>query len=172
MALYSSGVEYGLHCLLFLVDDSKGESREANARTLAELQGVPAELLAKVFTKLAKAKLLEATSGPRGGFKLARPADEITVLDVVKAIDGDKAIFECRNIRENCALFGNCTPDWAVADTCSVHAVMQAAQQRMEEALAQQTLLDIARRVKRKAPADYGQRIDVWFEENKGEKGS
>ena len=93
MALYSAGVEYGIHCLLFLTDE-KGDSRDSSVRALAELQGVPQELLAKVFTKLAKAGLVAATEGVRGGFRLARPADEISVLDIVKAIDGDKLIFE------------------------------------------------------------------------------
>ncbi|MCS8878763.1 Rrf2 family transcriptional regulator, partial [Pseudomonas aeruginosa] len=82
MALYSAGVEYGIHCLLFLADE-KGDSRESSVRTLAELQGVPPELLAKVFTRLAKAGLVAATEGVRGGFRLARPANEISVLDVV-----------------------------------------------------------------------------------------
>lgn len=98
MALYSAGVEYGIHCLLFLADE-KGDSRESSVRTLAELQGVPPELLAKVFTRLAKAGLVAATEGVRGGFRLARPANEISVLDVVRAIDGDKSIFECREVR-------------------------------------------------------------------------
>src|SRR3990167_5387083 len=98
MALYSAGVEYGIHCLLFLTDE-RGDGREASVRALAELQGVPPELLAKVFTRLAKANLVVATEGVRGGFRLARPADEITVLDIVRAIDGDKEIFECRNVR-------------------------------------------------------------------------
>ena len=93
MSLYSAGVEYGIHCLLFLVGDG-GESREASVRDLAELQGVPQDYLAKIFTKLAKAKLVVATEGVRGGFKLARPADEVTLLDVVNAIDGRKSIFE------------------------------------------------------------------------------
>ncbi len=59
MALYSAGVEYGIHCLLFLADE-KGDSRESSVRTLAELQGVPPELLAKVFTQaLAQQTILD-----------------------------------------------------------------------------------------------------------------
>src|SRR3989344_4683469 len=99
MALYSAGVEYGIHCMLWLADD-KGDSREASVRTLAELQGVPQELLAKIFTRLAKAQLVVATAGVRGGFKLARPSNEISMLDIVRAIDGEKSIFDCRNVRE------------------------------------------------------------------------
>jgi Rrf2 family protein len=164
MALYSAGVEYGIHCLLFLTDE-KGDGREASVRTLAELQGVPPELLAKVFTRLAKANLVVATEGVRGGFRLARPADEITVLDIVRAIDGDKEIFECRNVRQRCAVFqtGCPEPDWESAGPCSIHAVMLQAQQRMEEALAQQTILDIVRRVARKKPPEYGEQVLKWM---------
>ena len=104
MSLYSAGVEYGIHCLIFLVGEG-GESRDASVRDLAELQGVPQDYLAKIFTKLAKARLVAATEGVRGGFRLARPADEITLLDIVGAIDGQKLIFDCREIRGRCALF-------------------------------------------------------------------
>lgn len=163
MALYSAGVEYGIHCLLFLTDE-KGDSRDSSVRALAELQGVPQELLAKVFTKLAKAGLVAATEGVRGGFRLARPADEITVLDIVKAIDGDKQIFECRDIRGRCAVFDGSPPEWATCGTCSIHAVMLTAQKRMEEALAQHTVLDLARRVGRKAPPEFGEALVRWMD--------
>ncbi|MFK8332820.1 RrF2 family transcriptional regulator [Pseudomonas sp. BJa5] len=166
MSLYSAGVEYGIHCLAFLVDEL-GDSREASVRDLAELQGVPQEYLAKVFTKLAKAGLVVATEGVRGGFRLARPADEITVLDIVTAIDGRKMIFECRDVRDRCALFDGSPPDWARDGTCSIHAVMLTAQKRMEEALAQQTILDIARRVGRKAPAEFSTRLANWMNDRR-----
>ena len=171
MALYSAGVEYGIHCLTFLVANG-GDSREASVRDLAELQGVPLEYLAKIFTKLAKAKVVVATEGVRGGFGLARPADEITLLDVVNAIDGRKNIFECREIRGRCALFEGDPPDWAIEGTCSIHAAMMTAQKRMEEALAQQTILDIARKVGRKAPAQFGQQVEDWIQDRREKKGN
>ncbi|MVV52296.1 Rrf2 family transcriptional regulator [Pseudomonas sp. PB120] len=169
MSLYSAGVEYGIHCLIFLVGNC-GDTREASVRDLAELQGVPLDYLAKIFTKLAKAKLVVATEGVRGGFKLARPADEISVLDIVNAIDGQKLIFDCREIRGRCALFEGNTPDWAVAGPCAVHAVMMTAQKRMEDALAQQTILDLARRVGRKAPAEFGAKVDHWMNDRRERK--
>ncbi|KJK15072.1 RrF2 family transcriptional regulator [Pseudomonas sp. NPDC087612] len=169
MSLYSAGVEYGLHCLLFLVDDL-GESREASVRDLAELQGVPHEYLAKVFTKLAKARLVVATEGVRGGFRLARPADEITVLDIVTAIDGHKAIFDCRDVRDRCTLFDGAPPAWAIDGTCAIHAVMLTAQKRMEEALAQQTILDLSRRLGRKAPAEFSTQVVKWINERRDSK--
>lgn len=172
MAFFSAGVEYGIHCLLFLVDE-QGESREASVRNLAELQGVPHEYLAKVFTKLAKAKLVTSTEGIRGGFKLAKPSNEITVLDIVTAIDGQKSIFDCREIRERCALFNdNPAPDWALEGTCAIHGVMIFAQKQMENALAQQTIFDLAQRVGRKAPPSFSNQINQWISiqrENKTE---
>ena len=170
MALYSAGVEYGIHCLLFLADE-KGDSRESSVRTLAELQGVPPELLAKVFTRLAKAGLVAATEGVRGGFRLARPANEISVLDVVRAIDGDKSIFECREVRERCAIFEGNPPSWATRNTCSIHAVMLTAQKRMEEALGQQTILDLVRRVGRIAPPEFGEEVLRWMDASREGRG-
>jgi Rrf2 family protein len=171
MSLYSAGVEYGIHCLAFLVTGS-GDTREASVRDLAELQGVPVEYLAKIFTKLAKSNLVVASEGVRGGFSLARPADEITLLDIVKAIDGRKNIFECRDIRGRCALFEGNAPEWAIDGTCSIHAAMMTAQQRMEEALAQQTILDIARKVGRKAPKEFGQQVEDWIQDRREKKGN
>jgi Rrf2 family protein len=169
MSLYSAGVEYGIHCLLMLMDE-RGDSREASVRDLAELQGVPLEYLAKVFTKLAKAKLVVATEGVRGGFKLGKPSDEITLLDIVNAIDGRKLIFDCREIRGRCAVFEGSPPDWAVDGMCGIHAAMMTAQKRMEEALAQQTILDLGRRFGRKAPPEFGAQVNDWFNERRDSK--
>lgn len=169
MSFYSAGVEYGIHCLIFLVGD-RGESREASVRDLAELQGVPVDYLAKIFTKLAKSALVVATEGVRGGFKLARPADEISLLDIVNAIDGQKKIFDCKEIRGRCALFEGAAPDWALEGHCSVHAAMLTAQKRMEEALAQQTILDLARKVGRKSPTDFPAQVDLWISQRREKK--
>jgi Rrf2 family protein len=171
MSLYSAGVEYGIHCLVLLVGNG-GDSREASVRDLAELQGVPLDYLAKIFTKLAKGKLVVSTEGVRGGFRLSRPADEITLLDIVNAIDGRKNIFECRDIRGRCALFDGNPPDWALEGTCSIHGAMMTAQKRMEEALAQQTILDIARKVGRKAPAEFGVKLEDWMQDRREKKGN
>ena len=76
MAHITTGVEYGLHCLLYLVDPrgSADAAPQASVRDLADLQGVPVEYVAKLFTKLQKAGLVVAAEGARGGFRLARPA--------------------------------------------------------------------------------------------------
>jgi Rrf2 family protein len=172
MSHISSGVEYGLHCLVYLTHSDGAD--EASVRDLAELQGVPAEYLAKLFTKLAKAGLVAATEGVKGGFRLARPAGRITVHDVVLAIDGDKPLFDCREIRARCALFGDEAPAWATRGVCSINAIMQSAEKAMRAELKQHTLADIARRTEEKAPAAFGPQVVQWLSDRsagrRGEK--
>ena len=162
MSFISTGVEYGLHCLLYL-SRSQASVETASVRDLAELQGIPADYLAKLFTKLAKANLVVATEGIRGCFSLARPADKITVHDVVVAIDGDKPLFDCLEIRDRCAVFEDAPPAWATRGVCSIHAVMQSAEKAMRHELRQHTLFDIANRAIDKAPNSYGTQVVQWL---------
>lgn len=162
MTHISTGVEYGLHCLLFLVNPA-GSAPLASARDLAELQGIPADYTAKLFTKLQKAGLVVATEGVKGGFRLARAPEEISVLDVVEAIDGAKPLFDCRNIRSQCALFTDGPPPWATQGVCSIHAVMLEAEARTREVLASHSLARLAGRVADKAPEDYGAQAAAWL---------
>ena len=167
MAFYSSGVEYGIHSLMCMVD-SKGDARDMSVRESADLQSVPYDYLAKIFTRLSKAGLVRSIEGKGGGFQLARPAEHITVLDVVNAIDGDKRIFECREIRQRLAVFEEQPPAWACEGICGVRSVMDMAQQRMEEALEQHTIRDLARKMDRKAPETFVVEVQEWIVARKG----
>lgn len=162
MSFISSGAEYGLHCLLYLAD-TPAAVKEASVRDLAELQGVPSEYLAKLFTKLARAEIVVATEGVRGGFRLARSANRITVHDVVVAIDGDRPLFDCREIRSRCVVFEDAPPAWVTRGVCSIHAVMQLAEKAMRAELKQHTLADLAKRTNDKAPANYGGQVVEWL---------
>ena len=97
----------------------------------------------------------------------AKLPNEITLLDIVKAIDGRKSIFECREVRGRCALFDGSPPEWALDGPCAINGAMMVAKKRMEEALAQQTILDIARKVGRKAPPEFGERVENWMNDRR-----
>ncbi|POU01424.1 MULTISPECIES: RrF2 family transcriptional regulator [Enterobacteriaceae] len=169
MAFYSSGVEYGIHSLMCMVD-SKGDARDMSVREIADLQSVPYDYLAKIFTRLSKAGLVRSSEGKGGGFQLAKPAEHITVLDIVNAIDGDKRLFDCREIRQRLVIFDEQPPAWACEGICGVRSVMDMAQQRMEEALSQHTILDLARKMYRKAPDTFVVEVQAWIAGRKGEK--
>ncbi len=170
MSHISVGVEYGLHCLLHLSGPPTGVWI-ASVRDLADLQGVSVDYVAKLFTKLHKAGLTVATEGKKGGFRLARPPAEISVLDVVSAIDGVKPLFECREVRVRCAVFDGQAPRWAAKGVCSIHSVMLEAEERMRETLAAQTLADLAARTGAKAPRSYGTSVVKWMQARTGEPG-
>lgn len=162
MALISTGVEYGLHCLIYLTRPYTSV-QEASVRDLAELQGVSVDFLAKIFTKLAKAGLVKGTEGVKGGFRLAKPAGDISVHDVVLAIDGKKKLFDCKEIRERCAVFDNNAPLWASDGMCSIHAVMQDAETAMRQQLEKHSLCELAARVEEKSDDAHATEVITWL---------
>jgi Rrf2 family protein len=158
----SNAVEYALHCLLYL-EETNTSSRGVGTRDLADLQGISPEYLAKIFTKLHQAGLVSGTEGAHGGFALARAPQKISVLDVVVAIDGEKPLFDCKDIRLGCAVFGSSVPRWASKGVCSIHAVMLEAEARMRTVLASHTLASISARVAMKAPPSYSTDVSDWL---------
>ncbi|QHA89423.1 RrF2 family transcriptional regulator [Serratia rhizosphaerae] len=169
MAYITVSVEYGIHCLLWLVDNPQ---RALSSRELAELQGISPSFLAKIFPRLEKAGIVTSSEGVRGGYRLARPADEITFLDMIDAIEGHKPLFECQEVRQRCAIFDNPPPDWAVSDRCAVHGVILQAEKAMRNALAKQTLGSVAARFGRTAPADFFSEVNIWMDERITERTS
>jgi Rrf2 family protein len=165
MSLYGSSVEMALHCLLNLA--GRPAESSASTRDLAEFQGVSASFVAKLFTRLEKAGLVAAAQGAAGGFRLARPAAEITVRDVVDAVEPAKPLFQCRDIRRNCVLYDETPPPWATSGICGIHAVFLDAEIAMRERLAQTTLQDIAAATAAKIPERFFIDADDWFDGRK-----
>lgn len=162
MSHVTAGVEYALHSLLFLVGADR-QGRQATTKELAEFQDISSDFIAKIFTRLQKAKLVFSTEGVKGGFRLAKPADEITVWDVVAAVDGEKPIFDCRNIRSRCLMFNGRPPKWATSGVCSIHAVMIEAEATMRNALKRHSLADISQTVEGKAGLPMGVAFEEWL---------
>jgi len=160
MAHFGNSIEYGLHCLLWLVEP---RAEPASSRDLAELQGISPTFVAKIFPKLEKAGIVSASPGVRGGYRLARAPEAITVLDVIDAIEGEKPLFDCQDIRQRCPLFGGNAPAWATSGVCGIHAVMLRAERSMRNELAATTLADLAISVGRKMPRRFADDIRVWL---------
>jgi len=170
MSHVTTGVEYALHSLVFLVSE-EDNGRQATAKEIAEFQSIPTDFIAKIFTRLKKANLVLSTEGVKGGFKLAKPAEEISVWDVVAAVDGEKPIFDCRNIRSKCLMFKGQPPKWATDGVCSIHAVMLEAETKMRAALKGHSLADISRRVDGKAGHPVTEGFEDWLSSNRRSPG-
>ena len=91
------GVEWALHCASLLAALPPGTTLPASR--LAEFHGVPPAYLAKHLQLLSQAGIVESVSGRRGGYRLGRPAAEVTLLDVVEAVEGTAGSFRCTEIR-------------------------------------------------------------------------
>ena len=139
--------EWLLHATAALAQLDAGAS--ASAAQLAEHYDVPAAYLAKQLQSLVRAGVLTATTGPRGGFRLARPADEITLLQVVEAVDGSSPFYQCNEIRQRGR--GAATPQQC-RKMCGIAARMHQAEAAWRASLAAVTVGDIVAGLPRGVP--------------------
>jgi Rrf2 family protein len=77
---------YALQALVHLVDQPP--ERPVASHVVAEARGIPERFLLKVLKPLVSARVLLSVKGPNGGYRLARPARQVTLLEVVEAVDG------------------------------------------------------------------------------------
>ena len=128
------------------------------------MQGISPTFLSKIFPKLEKAGIVEASDGIRGGYRLARSPETITVLDVVDAVEGHKPLFDCQEIRGRCALFAGNPPAWSTSGVCGIHAVMLRAEALMREELAKTTLATLsAGFLTKRLPPTFPAEVKRWF---------
>jgi len=160
MAHLTVSVEYGIHCLLWLVNSGEAP---LSSRDLADLQGISHSLVAKIFPKLEKAGIVRASEGVRGGYVLARPAEEISFLQIVDAIEGRKPLFDCQEIRGRCAVFENAPPAWATGGVCAVHVVMLQAEKAMRDTLGRQSLGALAEAFAGAVPPEFATGVGAWI---------
>ncbi|UJW30559.1 Rrf2 family transcriptional regulator [Saccharothrix sp. AJ9571] len=149
-----ASTEWVLHCATTLAQLEPGTS--ASTAQLAQYFDLPAPYLAKQLQALVRAGVLTATTGPRGGFRLARPAAEISLLRIVEAIDGTSAPYECREIRQQGR---GALPAEDCRDTCILAVKMAEAHQAWRESLAGVSLADILAGIPATAPARTRERL-------------
>ena len=136
------GVEWGIHCAALLAGLAPGATLPGKA--LAEYHGVSESYLLKHLKALTAANLLKSVPGPRGGYRLARAAERISLLDVVQAIDGKEPAFRCTEIRQRGPVAGDRS---AYRRPCAINAAMLRAEEAWRAELAHTTLADINRSV-------------------------
>jgi Rrf2 family protein len=135
----SAGVEWALHCTVLLA--VLKPSGTLPGRALAQFHGVSESYLLKHMQALTKAGICESVPGPTGGYRLARKPREISVLDIVEAIEGTEPAFRCDEIRQR-------GPTALAPSTytmqCGIHSVMLEAELAWKQALRTRTLADLA----------------------------
>ncbi len=123
----SRRTDYAIRILLELV---RSDGTPLSVRALAESQDVPYAFARGIQRELVGAGLVESRRGAHGGIVLARPAETITLLDVVVALQGEPSCSACTSDPNWCKRFSG----------CSVHGVWSEADRMVSEYLGSKSL--------------------------------
>jgi Rrf2 family protein len=143
----SDGVEWGVHACTVLA--TLPPDAALPAAKLAEYHGVPGAYLAKHLQALVRAGVLETVKGAKGGYRLARPATEITLLDVVEALDGEDPAFRCTEIRKRGPV---ALPARDYTKLCGINRAFLRADEAWRGELRSTTIADMLMGVLRDVP--------------------
>ena len=131
MLRLSKKADYALIAMKHLA--TRPDAVSASAREIAEQYDIPIELMAKVLQRLVRRGLLASHQGTRGGYRLARTSAQISVADIIQAIDGPFTVTACSTESENCDQYSKCSvrdPLWKIKDrivsalsTCSLQEI-------------------------------------------------
>ncbi|GAA3428733.1 Rrf2 family transcriptional regulator [Streptosporangium nondiastaticum] len=141
----NQGVEWALHTCLNLgwIEEARDAGAASTAR-LADFYDLSPTYLNKQLQALVREGILSSTPGPRGGFRLARRLEDITVLDVVVAVEGRASAFDCAQILRT-GPGGDPNTDYR--KSCVISQAMTKADLAWRKVLASETLADIRERV-------------------------
>ena len=154
----SEGVEWALHCASVLAALPAGATLPAKA--LAEFHGVSESYLLKHLKALVEAGVFESVPGPKGGYRLARPAAEITFLDVAQAIEGREPAFRCTEIRRRAPL-GD--PPACFRKPCAINVTMLEAEAAWRDVLRRRTIASLVASLAETFPARRLRAAERWL---------
>lgn len=130
--------DYALRAMLFLA--RLEPTQRAATSQIADEQHIPPSFLAKIISQLSIAGLIHTSRGARGGVSLARPAGEISILEVVEAIDGPISLNECTHSAEACP-FGETCPLRSLWCDTQAELIERLRNTNFAQFLAQQSVL-------------------------------
>ncbi|MCS7010474.1 MAG: Rrf2 family transcriptional regulator [Anaerolineales bacterium] len=122
--------DYAIRAVHYL---SRVGNQRAATSTVAKEMKIPPSFLAKIISQLSIAGIVQTSRGAHGGVRLARPPEEITLLDVVEAIDGPIHLNECVADPAKCEF----------SEYCIMHPVWVEAQQILAERLRSTTFANL-----------------------------
>lgn len=124
---------YAVRMLMYCAADSANLSRIPD---IAKAYSVSELFLFKILQPLAKAGIMQTVRGRNGGVRLARPANEITLLDVVKTTEDNFAMAEC---------FENDASECPLVDSCGLNSALRRALNAFFEVLSEYTIEDLVK---------------------------
>ena len=141
--LYSKGCEYALRALTYAA--AQGENKRFQAKDVCEKADISESFTRKVFQALTQGGFLQAVRGPGGGYELTRRPDQISLLDVIQAVEGEDTFNHC--------VLG--LPTCGTKHPCPLHETWSALKVQLLRQLEHRTLQDLADSTTRKKHRAY-----------------
>ena len=128
----SRKVDYALRAVIHLADVEAGE-RICSVSEIASRERIPRQFLEKIVQELIHKGLVRSRRGPRGGYVLARPPDQVTFRDVIEAVEGPIALNNCTGGHPDCSLIG----------ACGMERIWREGQRRVMDLFQTTTIADV-----------------------------
>ena len=158
---FSVGVEYAFHSLFYMIGLPEGKT--VGIRRIAELHGITETYLSKIFTKLRKAAIVKSIPGVKGGYELARRAEDITFWDIIEAVEGPSYLFQCAEIRKK-NIFVDDPSIFSDKCPCLIKVVIQEAEDKFRDSLRARSLQWLFDRVRGDFSEEKKRAIADWME--------
>jgi Rrf2 family transcriptional regulator, iron-sulfur cluster assembly transcription factor len=127
---FTKAEEYGIFGVLYLADQPP--DRITPLSEISETQGVPEKFLAKIFQALSRSGLVHSHRGVKGGFSLGRPADQISIREIVEEIQGPYFISKCLHTKDICN-----------RKDCPINLLLHKAQEALIDVFDKHTVADL-----------------------------
>ena len=135
--MLSNTCKYAIRAVIYLAVN-ENEGKRIGIKQIANDLSIPSPFLGKILQQLAKQKILASTKGPNGGFGLEKPAEQITLMDIVEIIDGT-------NVFDSCLLgLAICKGDPDKQSLCPMHPVSDPVRQQLQELFSAHTVGELA----------------------------
>lgn len=110
--MLSNTSRYAIRALIYLAINTS-ETKKIGIKKIADDLDIPSPFLGKILQTLTRKKILSSTKGPNGGFGISESTTEVSLMEIVRIIDGDELFDRC--------LISNKTCGEKEGDTCSLH---------------------------------------------------
>ncbi len=139
--MFSTKAEYGIRVMVHLA--ASDDPEPVPLGTIAEAEGLPLAYLEHLVQRLRRADLVDSRRGAHGGYSLARPAEAITMAEVVEALEGQIAPIECISADPDGELV--CSREAATDRACPTKLLWTRVQGSIVRTLEEITLSDLVR---------------------------
>ena len=134
--ILSNTSKYGVRAVIYLANHIEG-NQKIGIKKIAEDLKIPPPFLGKILQILAKKKILTSTKGPHGGFGLAKDPAEISLLDIIRVLEGDDLFEQCLISLNTCS--SRCKDN----APCAIHSKFEGIRKEIIEIFETQTLEEL-----------------------------